>query len=165
MTKDEELTFSFSGGLDPNDPLHQYQVMFNEMLDKAAPPEEVQVERLETQVAPDGRRVRVHLRLTMYRFRPHLVLSLWDPAGQQVAEVDIIEPMSPDMEFTLHVREPQPGEYTVRVDVRYPTPEHMPKTPEEQRITRGELKPLPPMRTVTSREVPVRLLPNAEQAS
>ncbi len=156
--KDDELVFSLSGSLDPSDPLHQYQIMFNEMLDKAAPPEEVQVERLEAQASPDGRRVRVHVRLTMYRFRPHLVISLLDPAGEAVAELDIIEPMSPAMDFTLHVRQPQEGEYTVRVDVRYPTPEHMPKTPEEQRITRGELKPLPPMRTVTTREISLRVL-------
>ena len=155
---EDDLTFSLSGSLDPSDPLHQYQIMFNEMLDKAALPEEVQVERLEAQVAPDGRRVRVHLRLTMYRFRPHVVVSLRDPQGNTVAELDIIEPMSPAMDYTLHVREPQQGEYTLRVDVRYPTPEHMPKTPEEQRITRGELKPLPPMRTVTAREIPLRVL-------
>ncbi len=155
---DDNLVFTFSGDLDPNDPLHQYQIMFNELLDKAAPPEEVQVERLEAQVAPDGRRVRTHIRLTMYRFRPHLVVSLLDPEGSTVAELDIIEPMSPAMDFTLHVREPRPGDYTLRVVVRYPTPEHMPKTPEEQRITRGELKPLPPMRTVAEREIAVRLL-------
>ncbi len=155
----DNLVFTFSGDLDPNDPLHQYQIMFNELLDKAAPPEEVQIERLEAIVAPDGRRVRTHIRLTMYRFRPHLVVSLLDPAGDTVAELDIIEPMSPAMDFTLHVRDPRPGEYTLRVVVMYPTPEHMPKTPEEQRITHGELKPLPPMRTVAEREIAVRLLP------
>ncbi len=155
----DDLVFTFSGDLDPNDPLHQYQIMFNELLDKAAPPEEVEIERLEAAVAPDGRRVRAHIRLTMYRFRPHLVVSLLDPEGETVAELDIIEPMSPAMDFTLHVREPRPGDYTLRVVVLYPTPEHMPKTPEEQRITRGELKPLPPMRTVAEREIAVRLLP------
>ena len=154
----DELVFNLSGDLDPNDPLHQYQIMFDEMLDKAAPPEEVQVERLEAMVAPDGRRVRAHIRLTMYRFRPHLVVSLIAPHGETVAELDIIEPMSPSMDFTLHVREPQPGDYTLRVAVMYPTPEHMPKTPQEQRITSGELKPLPPMRTVTTREIPVQVL-------
>ncbi len=158
---DDELVFSLSGDLDPNDPLHQYQIMFNEMLDKAAPPEAVQVERLEAVVAPDGRRVRAHIRLTMYRFRPHLVVSLLDPQGETVAELDIIEPMSPSMDFTLHVREPRPGDYTLRVVVMYPTPEHMPKTPEEQRVTHGELKPLPPMRVVASHALVFQVLPAA----
>ncbi len=156
--KDDDLVFNLSGSLDPNDPLHQYQIMFNEMLDKAAPPEEVQVERLEAMVAPDGRRVRVHIRLTMYRFRPHLVVSLRAPDGETVAELDVIEPMSPAMDFTLHVRQPQPGDYTLHVDVRYPVPEHMPKSPEEQRISHGELKPLPPMRTVAERSLTLQLL-------
>ena len=157
----DDLVFSLSGDLDPNDPLHQYQIMFNEMLDKAAPPEEVQIERLEAAVAPDGRRVRTHIRLTMYRFRPHLVVSLLDPAGEPVAELDIIEPMSPSMDFTLHVREPQPGDYTLRVVVMYPTPEHMPKSPQEQRVIHGELKPLPPMRVVASHSLVFQLLPAA----
>ncbi len=158
MKNDEPLTFQISGELDPNDPLHQYQIMFDEMLDKAAPPEEVVVEDLRAQVAPDGKRVRVHLRLTMFRFRPHLVLTLTDPNGEEVATLDIIEPMSPAMDFTLHVREPLAGEYRLQVDVLYPTPEHMPKTPQEQRITHGEIKPLPPMRTVATRTMTLSLL-------
>lgn len=136
---------------DPNDPLHAFRLLFEPPDENAAAPEAVRIERLDVRPL-DERRVAVTWTLTPYRFRPHLALRVCDAAGEEVASMDIIEPPLPHQEITLHLP-PHPGEYTLTLEVRYPTPEHMPRDPMEQRVTRGELKPLPPMRTVTQAEV------------
>lgn len=133
---------------DPTEPLHQFQAFFEEPGEDAAAPEEVRIEQLSLTPLDGGRLLDVDVHLTRFRFRPHVVVLTLNEAGEEVASADVIEPMLPHLSFTLHLPPPHQGRYTLRVEVLYPTPEHMPKTPAEQRISRGELKPLPPMRVV-----------------
>lgn len=142
---------------DPTEPLHQFQAFFEEPGEDAAAPEEVRVEQLLLTPLEGGRLLDVKVHLTRFRFRPHVVVLVLNEAGEEVASADIIEPVFPHLDFTLHIPPPHQGRYTLRVDVLYPTPEHMPKTPAEQRLTRGELKPLPPMRVVHRVEQPFEL--------
>ncbi len=148
----ESLNFDF----DPTEPLHQFQILFEEP-ENAAEPEAVRVENLHLEPLEGGRLLDLKVRLTPFRFRPHVSVMVHDAQGNEVAAVDVIEPMLPDLSFTLHLPQPRPGRYTVSVEVLYPEPEHMPKTPAEQRMSRGELKPLPPMRVVHRAEQSFRL--------
>ncbi len=141
------MTPSTPPPFDPDDPLHAFRMLFEPPGEDAADPESVRVEKLTVSPLDDGRRVTVTFSLTPYRFRPHLVLWIHNTDGEEVATMDIIEPPLPYQEITLHLP-PIPGEYTLTLEVRYPIPEHMPQDPMEQRLSRGELKPLPPMRTV-----------------
>ncbi|HEY58460.1 MAG TPA: hypothetical protein G4O04_07995 [Anaerolineae bacterium] len=133
---------------DPSEPLHQFRAFFEEPGEDAAAPEEVRVERLLLTPLDGGRLLDVEVHLTRFRFRPHVIVLVLNEAGEEVASVDVIEPVLPHLSFTLHLPPPHQGRYTLRAEVLYPTPEHMPKTPAEQRLSRGELKPLPPMRVV-----------------
>ena len=142
---------------DPTEPLHQFQAFFEEPGEDAAAPEEVRVERLQATPLDEGRLLEIEIHLTPFRFRPHVVVILNDAEGTEVASADFIEPMLPQLTFTLHIPPPHRGQYTLSVEVLYPTPEHMPKTPAEQRMSRGELKPLPPMRVVARAEQTVTL--------
>ncbi len=144
VSENEHLEFDF----DPTEPLHQFQAFFEEPGEDAAEPEAVRVEKLHIEPLEGGRLLDVEVNLTPFRFRPHVSVMVFDAEGNEVAAVDVIEPMMPHLSFTLHLPPPHQGRYTVRVDVLYPEPEHMPKTPAEQRMSRGELKPLPPMRVV-----------------
>ena len=153
MSEDAKKSLDF----DPTEPLHQFQALFELPGEDAAAPEEVRIERLTCIPLEGGRLVEVTLSLTPFRFRPHIAVVLRDAQGNEVASADFIEPMLPHLSFTLHIPPPHRGQYTLSVEVLYPTPEHMPKTPAEQRMSRGELKPLPPMRVVARAEQTVTL--------
>ncbi len=142
---------------DPTEALHQFQAFFGEPGEEAVDPEEVRVTHLDITPLDEGRLLDVNLHLTPFRFRPHIVVTLYNAQGQEVTSADFIEPMLPHLSFTMHVPPPHQGRHTLKVEVLYPTPEHMPKTPAEQRISRGELKPLPPMRVVHHFEKTVEL--------
>lgn len=87
------------------------------------PPDEIQIEELHITPYPDRFRVRVHVKITAFLERPNLLIAARNRDSVIVSELNIIETMHNDMEFTLHLRnikEPA-GEYTLDVDVFYKT--------------------------------------------
>lgn len=87
------------------------------------PANEIRIEQIDATVYPDRFRVRVHVRVTPFLERPNLLLVARNQDGVIVAELNIIETMHYDMEFTLHVRnvKESAGEYTLSVDLFYQT--------------------------------------------
>ncbi|MDZ4764910.1 MAG: hypothetical protein SGI73_10185 [Chloroflexota bacterium] len=87
------------------------------------PPDQVKIELLEVVPYPDRFRLYIHLLVTPFQERPNLVLTAHDDADQIVTELNIIETMHHDMEFTMHIRnrdEPA-GVYTLTAELFYET--------------------------------------------
>ena len=84
------------------------------------PPELVKIESLTAKVYPDGRRVRVDVRLTPFLERPNLEFRVLNSAGDEVASLSIIESMDYKFEMTVHLRGPQPvGRHILRAELFY----------------------------------------------
>ncbi len=84
------------------------------------PPEHVKIESLTAKVYPDGRRVRVDVRLTPFLERPNMEFRVLNSAGDEVASLSIIESMDYKFEMTVHLRGPQPvGRHTLRAELFY----------------------------------------------
>jgi hypothetical protein len=85
------------------------------------PRENIRIEALEIQPYPDRFRVRVHIRVTPFLERPNLLLVAHNQDDVIVSELNIIETMHHDMEFTLHIRNVQDpaGLYTLTADLFY----------------------------------------------
>ena len=85
------------------------------------PPEQVRIIALQAEPYPDGQRVRVFMKLTPFQKRPHLEVTLTDPSGDEAGMVNIVEPLSWQMEFTMHIRgEYSPGLYSINARLFYP---------------------------------------------
>lgn len=83
------------------------------------PREEVRIEELTITPYPDRFRVRVHIVVTPFLERPNLLLTAHNQDDKLVSELNIIETMHHDMEFTLHIRgitEPA-GVYTLSAEL------------------------------------------------
>lgn len=96
------------------------------------PADEIRIEQIDIAPYPDRFRVRVHIRVTPFLERPNLILVARTKYNVIVAELNIIETMHADMEFTLHIRnvkEPA-GEYTLTADLFYQT-----RTPPQDQKT------------------------------
>jgi hypothetical protein len=92
--------------------------------DKAPrPKDEIRIEKLEITPYPDRFRVRIHVQVTPFLERPNLLIVARNQAGIIVSEMNIIETMHADMEFTLHIRNVSDpaGDYTVSADLFYQT--------------------------------------------
>jgi len=87
------------------------------------PKDEVQIEEVVITPYPDRFRVHVNIVITPFIERPNLLLVAHNEADHIVSELNIIETMHHNMEFTLHIRnvsEPA-GIYTLTVDLFYDT--------------------------------------------
>lgn len=96
------------------------------------PRETMRIEQLEAIVYPDRFRVFVHVQVTPFLERPNMLLAIHDENDQVVSELNIIETMHHDMEFTMHIRgvaEPE-GVYNLTADLFYETR----KTPVDRKI-------------------------------
>lgn len=98
----------------------------------AKPRHEVHIETLEIKSYPDRFRVWVHLVVTPFQDRPNLLLIAHDEEDQIVSELNVIETMHHDMEFTMHIRgkEDPAGLYTLTADLFYETR----NPPQDQRV-------------------------------
>ena len=97
------------------------------------PPNEIFIEAMDIVSYPDRFRVRVHVHVTAFLERPNLLMVARNQDNIIVSELNIIETMHNDMEFTLHIRnvkEPT-GEYTLSVELFYKT-----RTPPQDRKIR-----------------------------
>lgn len=87
------------------------------------PPEEIQIEEVELAVYPDRFRIYIHVRVTPFQQRPNLLLTARTSDGTVASELNIIETMHNDMEFTMHLRgmKETAGDYTLTVELFYET--------------------------------------------
>jgi hypothetical protein len=84
------------------------------------PPDAVKIEALAARVYPDGRRVRLAIKLTPFLERPNVELRITNADGNEVATLSIIETMDAQFEMTAHLRGPQPeGRYTLHGELFY----------------------------------------------
>lgn len=75
---------------------------------------------LEVAPYPDGRRIRVDIRVTPFLERPNIALSIIGPHGDTVSESAVVEADHPDLTLTMHLRRPsEEGEYTLRGVLSY----------------------------------------------
>jgi hypothetical protein len=83
-------------------------IFFQDPTQVPLPPNEVRVTELRATMYADGRRVKVTLALTSFQKRPNLSLEIRDALEQVLAETEIIETMTPNLDLTLHLRHPNP---------------------------------------------------------
>jgi hypothetical protein len=90
------------------------------------PPAEVHIMALRAEPWSDNQRVNVFLEITPFQKRPNGEISLKDSLGDEVANISIIEPIDPKMEFTVHLRRAETkGEFTLSAIIFYlDEPEH-----------------------------------------
>lgn len=85
------------------------------------PREKVKIEDVRIAPYPEGTRIHVEVDVTPFRERPNLLLAIHDENDQLVAELNIIETMHFNMEFTMHLRgvaDPA-GAYSLTVELFY----------------------------------------------
>ncbi|NWF68655.1 MAG: hypothetical protein HXY40_06190 [Chloroflexi bacterium] len=96
------------------------------------PKDKVRIEALDIIPYPDRFRVHVHIKVTPFLERPNLILVAHNAQDRVVSELNIIETMHTDMEFTLHIRGVQEpaGAYTLTAMLFYESK----NPPQDQRI-------------------------------
>ena len=87
------------------------------------PRDQVKIEALEITPYPDRFRVHIHIKVTPFQERPNLLLVAHDAQDRIVSELNVIETMHPDMEFTMHLRNvtDPAGVYSLTADLFYET--------------------------------------------
>ena len=87
------------------------------------PKEKIRVEALEIRPYKDRFRIHIHVKVTPFLERPNLLLIAHDAEDRIVSELNVIETMHYDMEFTMHLRghNDPAGEYTLTADLYYET--------------------------------------------
>jgi hypothetical protein len=87
------------------------------------PRDMVKIEALEISPYPDRFRVHIHIKVTRFQERPNLLLVAHDERDKIVSELNVIETMHHEMEFTMHIRNIQDpeGVYTLTADLFYET--------------------------------------------
>lgn len=93
-------------------------------MDSAEPPkpkDDVRITELSASPYPDGSRVRMILQMTPFLERPNLEIYARKEDGTIVAEMSVIETMTPKLEFTLHIRgvDTIEGHYVLRAELFY----------------------------------------------
>lgn len=84
------------------------------------PPEEVRLLKVQVTPRPNGRQVKVRLELTPFIKRPNIEVSIISDAGKEVGHTSILETMLPILEFTMHLRQAEPGsQLTMNTTVYY----------------------------------------------
>ncbi len=103
------------------------------------PKDQVRIEELTITPYPDRFRIHIHIKVTPFQERPNLLLAAHNTDDKLVSELNIIETMHYDMEFTMHLRnvtEPA-GMYTLTADLFYETR----NPPHDRRIETFEILP------------------------
>ncbi len=85
-----------------------------------AVPEETRITSITTQPYPDGERVHVNLQITPFQKRPYIEVLLTDADGNEVATASIVEPMSWNLEFTMHLRGAAANPFKLEAKLFYP---------------------------------------------
>lgn len=109
--------------------------------DKIPQPRElIKIEDLRAAPYPDRFRVFLEIKVTAFRDRPNLIVVMRDAAGKIVSELNIIETMHADMEFTLHIRNmaDPTGQYSITADLFFENR----NPPQDTRTVTFEIPPL-----------------------
>ena len=87
------------------------------------PKDNIRIEDLAATPHNDRHRIHVEVNVTPFRERPNLLLVLRDANSKVISELNIIETMHADMEFTIHVRgvDDPAGEYMLTAELFYET--------------------------------------------
>jgi hypothetical protein len=92
-------------------------------------PEETRIHDLSVQPYPDGRRLRVNIGITPFQKRPYLEFVLRAASGEEVSSASMVEPLTWNLEFTMHLRDEGRNPYTLEARLFYPDgPSAEPKT-------------------------------------
>ncbi|MCC6906268.1 MAG: hypothetical protein IT326_10525 [Anaerolineae bacterium] len=85
------------------------------------PREHMRVVRVIPNLYPDGQRVWLEIEITPFMpgDRPNLSIDVNRLNGPTVASMSVIETQLTQMSFTIHLREPLPGEYIATVTLYY----------------------------------------------
>lgn len=95
-------------------------IFFTDASEAPVPPEEVRIRELEAEPRADGWRVAVRTALTPFQQRPNIEVRITNEAGREVAALSVVEAIDAVMDFTMHLREPEPGgEYKLSLRVFY----------------------------------------------
>jgi hypothetical protein len=95
-------------------------IFFSDPDDVPVPPEEVRIRELEAKPWPDGQRVAIQFHITPFQQRPNIEVKIYNSKGDEVAELSVVEALETKMEFTMHLREPNPeGVYKAHMRVFY----------------------------------------------
>ncbi len=89
------------------------------------PPEEVRLTNVQVTPQPNGKQVKVLLELTPFMKRPNIAVSITNGAGHPVGQTSILETMQHKLEFTMHLRQVEPGD-----ELRMETTVYYQKLPE-----------------------------------
>ena len=81
------------------------------------PPHEVRLTAARAQPTPDGRRVALSITLTPFLEYPNLEVVLYRPDGAEERSLTIIGAMERSLLLTLHIQQPQTGDYRARIDL------------------------------------------------
>lgn len=89
--------------------------------------EDMRFEAVSVKPYPDGRRVKLNFKLTPFRERPSVAVTVTNALRNEVASISLIEAMDTEFDFTLHLRGPEPkGEHTVHLTMFYPKSDDAP---------------------------------------
>jgi hypothetical protein len=101
------------------------------------PKDKVRIEALDITPYPDRFRVHLHVRVTPFLERPNLIFAAHNEEDKLVAELNVIETMHHDMEFTMHIRgvEDPAGIYSLTAILFYENK----NPPQDQRIETFEI--------------------------
>ncbi len=96
------------------------------------PKDKVKIEDVQVEIYPDRYRVWLKINVTPFQERPNLILVARQPDDKIVGELNIIETMHADMEFTMHIRnvDDPAGDYQLTVELFYETK----NPPQDQRV-------------------------------
>ena len=105
-----------------------FRVDYNDWMDsffpqedlQRVPPDETRILSLEAEPYPDGDRIRVQIHITPFQVRPYIELTLTDANGDEVATASIVEPMSPRLELTMHLRGATASPFRLEARLFYP---------------------------------------------
>ena len=83
--------------------------------------EEVKIDLFQAIPYPDGRRVKVNLKLSPFHNYPNAVINLKNQENQTLASVNILNIFEQDNEITLHFpgTKKVPGTYSIEIDLFY----------------------------------------------
>lgn len=99
----------------------------NEDLPLPRAKEDMRFEAVSLKPYPDGRRVKLNFKLTPFRERPSVEVTVTNVLRNEVASISLIEAMDTEFDFTLHLRGPEPkGEHTVHLTMFYPKSDDAP---------------------------------------
>ena len=77
------------------------------------PPEDVRIQSVHIDPYPDGKRIRVSLKLTPFQIPPNIDVIVLDQEGEESATMNIIGVATPEFTVTAHLRgNPSSSTYT-----------------------------------------------------